>query len=229
MPLSSRDIEEIEKAPLKEPRLTGFLLFIFRILMKFPPTRKRMAESVGGLNGRIFRCWKRKEYEEATRIAIHALEKFRNKKSKILPFMNHHHWWQFMQHGVDSANHIANEELRAKLMDCAKDGIEPFSGYDVAYSFLAFSRWMHESKKYNEAIQYAEIASRADATWAEPDFILGWYGLFLGKGDARQHLVRAVEKDYRVLFRIANDDLCKRYPDIINQLKAKYSDAAQTP
>lgn len=226
MSLSSRDVEKINRAPLKKPRLTGFFVSIARILMKFPPFKKRIAESVGGLNGRIFRCWEREEYEEAARIAIHALEKFRNRKSKVSPFLDHHHWWQFMKHGVDSAKHISDEELRSKLTDYANSGVEPFEGYDVAYSFLELSRWMYQAKKYDEAIQYAEISSRADATWAEPDFILGWYGLLLSKVDAREHLARAVEKDKRILFRIVNNDLCRQYPHIINELKAKYSDAA---
>jgi hypothetical protein len=56
----------------------------------------------------------------------------------------------------------------------------------------------------------------------EPDFILGWYGLLLGIGNAEDHLNMAVEKDHRVLFRIANNDICKQYPHIINKLKEKF-------
>ena len=40
----------------------------------------------GGLNGR-FRLWETKEYEEATKVAIFGLEKYRHKKVK------HCHLW----------------------------------------------------------------------------------------------------------------------------------------
>lgn len=222
MSLTSKDIEEIEREPFKEPRFTGFFASIIRLLMKIPPFKKAISESVGGLSGSIFRYWESKDYEKATKIAIHALEKYRYKKSKITPYMDHHHWWRFMKHGVDSAKHIEIEELRNKLVDYANTGIEPYEGYDVAYSYLEFSRWMYQLEDYSAAIKYAEVASTADKTWADPDFILGWYSLLLGKGKAVEHLSRAIEKDKRVLFRIANNDVCKQYPHILNNLKEKY-------
>ncbi|MEL0585004.1 MAG: hypothetical protein AAES65_09040 [Candidatus Thiodiazotropha sp. (ex. Lucinoma kazani)] len=222
MSLTSRDIEEIEREPFKEPRFTGFFVSIVRLLMEIPPFKKAMSESVGGLSGSIFRCWESKDYEKAAKLAIHALEKYRNRKSKITPYMDHHNWWSFMKHGVDSAKHIENEECRNKLIEYASTGIEPYEGYDVAYSYLEFSRWMYQLADYDKAVEYAKIASVADNTWAEPDFILGWYGLLLGKGKAEEYLSRAVEKDQRVLFRIASNDVCKQYPHILNKLKQKY-------
>ncbi len=223
MSLRSRDIEEIEREPFKEPPFTKLFVSMIRLLAKVPLVKKYISESVGGLSGRIFRCWEAQEYENATQIAIHALEKYRNKKSRFLPFMDHHHWWSFMKYGVDSAKCIENEELREKLIEYANTGIEPFEGYDVAYSYLEFSRWKYHADSYEEAVKYAEVASRSDSTWAEPDFILGWYGLLLSTGNAEEHLGRAVEKDQRVLFRIANNSICKQYPHIVSKLRAKYS------
>ncbi|MDH5639963.1 MAG: hypothetical protein OEY28_01610 [Nitrospira sp.] len=127
-----------------------------------------------------------------------------------------------MKYGVDSAKHIQRKELQEKLIEYANAGIEPFEGYDVAYSYLEFSRWKYHVNSYEEAIAYAQVASRADDTWAEPDFVLGWYGLQLSTGNAEEHLSRAIEKDRRSLFRIVNNDVCKRYPHIIDKLKAKY-------
>ena len=220
MPLTSRDIEKIRSKPLKAPPFTKFVVAVLRLVAKLPPVNRYISESVGGLSGRIFRCWEKREYEKATNIAIYALEKYRNKTNN--PVMDHHHWWSFMKYGVDSAKYIENEELREKLIEYANTGIEPFEGYDVAYSYLEFSKWKHHSKSYEVAIKYAEVASRSDSTWAEPDFILGWYGLLLGTGNAEEHLDKAVEKDHRVLFRIANNDVCKQYPHIVNKLKEKF-------
>src|SRR3989344_1271724 len=223
MPLTSRDIEKITRQPFKEPSFTRFFVSLIRLIEKIPPVKRYIADSAGGLSGRIFRCWENKEYEKATQIAIYALGKYRQKKSKLLPFMHHHTWWSFMKHGVDSAKMIENDELREKLIEFANIGIEPFAGYDVGYSFLEFSRWKYQANHIKDAVKYAEVASKADNTWAEPDFILGWYGLLLGAGNAEEHLSRAVEKDQRILFRIANNDVCKQYPHIINKLKARYS------
>jgi hypothetical protein len=223
MSLSRKDIERIEQTPFKEPPFTKYFVGILRILSKFPPIKKRLDESIGGLSGRIFRHWDKKEYEEATNVAIFGLEKYRDKKSKSLPFMDHHHWWQLMKNGVDSAKYIDNLELKQKLIDLANTGIEPLEGYDVAYSYLELSRWSYQTQDHENAVKYAKISSRADSTWAEPDFILGWYGLVLGEGNAETHLSHAIEKDPRILFRIASNDICQQYPHIVNKLKAKYS------
>jgi hypothetical protein len=222
MSLKSRDIEELERKPFKEPPFARFLVASIQLLAKILPIKERMAESVGGLSGRIFRCWEKQEYEKATQIAIHALEKYRNKKSRFFYFMDHHNWWSFMKYGVDSAKHIKNEELRERLVQYANAGIKPLEGYDVAYSYLEFFRWKYDANSCDEAIKYAEVASRAGETWAEPDFILGWYGLLRSTGNGEAHLIRAIEKDQRVLFRIANNDVCRQHQHIINKLKAKY-------
>lgn len=223
MSLTSREIEEVEKEPFKEPRFTNFFVFLVRLLTMIPIIRKYIANSSGGLSGRIFRCWEEKDYEKASSIAIYALERFRNKKSLFFPFMDHHNWWQFMKYGVESAKWAENKELEEKFIEYANTGIEPFKGHYVAYSFLEFSRWKYKSQDYEKAVQYAEIAAKADETWAEPDFILGWYGLLLSKGNSEEHLNRAIETDQRVLFRIANNEICKQYPHIISKLKEKYS------
>jgi len=223
MSLSSREIEEVEKEPYKETRFTNFFVSLVRFLTKVPIIRTYIANSSGGLSGSIFSCWDQKNYEKACNIAIYALEKFRNKKSLFLSFMDHHNWWQFMKHGVDSAKWVENDEIKEKFIEFANSGIEPFEGHYVAYSFLEFSRWKYKSKDYEKAIQFAEVAARADETWAEPDFILGWYGLVLSKGSSEEHLCRAIEKDQRVLFRIASNEIFKQYPHIIAKLKEKYS------
>ncbi len=223
MSLTRKEIEEIEQKPFKEPPLTNFFVGTIRLLSKIPPIKKYLNESIGGLSGRIFRYWEKKEYEKATKVALFALEKYRNKKSKFLPFMDHHHWWSFVKYGVDSAKYTEDIEHRNILIKYATSGIEPFEGYDVAYSYLEFSRWQYQKQDQENAIKYAKIASKADRTWAEPDFILGWYSLIFSSGNAEEHLCHAIDKDHRFLFRIVNNDICKQYPHIINKLKAKYS------
>lgn len=223
MALSSRDLEKARSKPFKEPWFTRGALFLVRLIKKIPYFKMKIDDSMGGLSGSIFRCQRSGDHSRATKIAIYALEKYRNKKSRFVPEMDHHHWWSFMRHAVESAKQIDDLELKEKLIDLAEHGIEPFEGNFVAVAFLEFSRWKYRDEIYDKAIAYAKIAAEADGTWAEPDFILGWYGLVLGEGDAEEHLTQAIEKDKRILFRVVNNDLCKQYPAIIQKLKEKYS------
>jgi len=227
MSLTSRDIEKIRKRPFKEPRFTAFFIWVIRLFSKIPYIRKKINNSAGGLSGSIFRCWSKKDYKKATEISIFALERFRNKKDWLGPDMQHHNWWQFMKHGVDSAKNIDEPELKSKLIIIADNGPKPYEGYDVAYSYLEFSRWKYQDNNYEDAIKYARLAASADNTWAEPEFILGWYSLLLGKGNAEEHLSNAIDRDKRILFRVANNEVCKQYPHIINKLKTKYGSLAE--
>lgn len=226
MSITKKDIESIQESiqskPLKLPAIINFIFSVLSPISKIPAIRKYIENSSGGLNGQIFRHWNKQEYDEATKVTIKGLEKYRNKKSLLTPFMDHHTWWQFMELGVDSAKNSNNFELKDKLIEHANSGIKPFEGYYVAYSFLEFSKWKYQRQDFEKAIEYAKTASKADSTWAEPDFILGWFSLVLGYADAEAHLCNAIEKDSRILFRIANNDICKQHPHIISKLIAKY-------
>ncbi len=118
-----------------------------------------------------------------------------------------------------SLKKCGDQEKMEEVIKLARNGVKPFHGYYVARSFLAFSHWKYGEGDYDAAIEFAEIAASADDTWAEPDFVLGWYRLVLGGGDAMKHLTQAVRKDHRNLFRIANDPVCRRHPHIIQKLK----------
>ena len=223
MPHTFKDIESIEHKPIATPWFGDALVALLRLLAFIPVARRYLLETAGGLLGRIFACSNNEDYEEAARIALRALGKYRHRKSRLLPFMVHHHWWTFMRHGVASARMIEDIEVRKKFIDFANTGIPPLEGYDVAYSFLEFSRWRYCDGDYAEAINYAETASNADSTWAEPDFLLGFYRLVLGIGDAEAYLSRSLDKDKRIIFRIVNNAAFKQHPHLIAKLKAKYA------
>ena len=223
MALNSRDYESIDKEKFKEPWFTGIALFLLNLITKIPYFRKKVRESEGGLSGKIFRYQGKGMHLEATQTALFALEKFRHRKPTLIPQMHHHTWWTFMSHAVKSAKHIEQEDLKSRLIDFAESGIQPFDGYNVASAFLEFSRWEYRAGNHEKALEYAEIASNADDTWGEPDFLLGWFKLVLGKADAEESLSRAIEKDQRILFRVASNDVCKQYPGMIAKLKRMYS------
>jgi len=224
MSLTKKDIENIEQQPFKEPPFINSLEGLFQFISKIPFVKKYFQESIGGLHGNIFRHRDNNEYELSTEVALFALEKYRNKKSLCLQDMIHHHWWSFMQLGVESATHTENQMHKDKLIDFANSGIEPFEGYNVAYSYLEFSKWSHLNNDTNTAIKYVKKALKADKTWGEPDFILGWYALLFGMDNAELYLSQAIEKDKGYLLHIINNDICQQHPNIINNLTFKYSD-----
>ena len=228
MPLNRKDHKEIEGRDIKNPPFANFFVSVLRHASRVPPIKKYLGETVGGLNGRIFKHWENSEFESATEVAIFGLEKYRNKKSKILPFMAHHHWWSLMKNGVYSAEQSEQPSSMDKLIEIGVSGIKPLEGYDVAYSYLAFSRRMYELKNAKLAKQYALTASEADSTWAEPDYLLGWYAVVFGEGEEESHLFRALEKDSSIFFRIASDPFFKERPSLVRKLKLKYSSVHET-
>ena len=133
MSITKKEIESIQSKPLKVPAIINFIFSVLSPLSKIPAIRKYIENSSGGLNGQIFRHWNKQEYDEATKVAIKGLEKYRNKKSLLTPFMDHHTWWQFMQSGVDSAKNSDNLELKDKLIEYwTKNGISDLEGvYEV--------------------------------------------------------------------------------------------------
>ncbi len=228
MSLTAKDHERILEKPGKARPFYAVLKWVlvplFRPLLRIGFIRRYLAGTTGGRYGAIFACQRRDEHDKAADLAIQALKAYRQRPKGLGGLMHHHSWWQFMHYGVASLEHSGDWDKRDLVIDLATSGVEPFEGYDVAYAFLAFSRWRYETRDYDEAIEYATIAARADETWAQPDVTLGWYRLVLGGGDAMEHLSRAVRKDHRVIFRIANDPVFRRHPHIVQRLKALVAD-----
>ena len=225
MPLTSRNNERVRQKSITIPTYANHLFSVFFVFAKIPFVKRYISNSIGGLQGRIVRCFDDKDYKKAAEIAIHALRRYRHKKSKLFSYLDidHHHWWVFMKLAVDAARMTDSKEFHSEIVTLASEGIEPFIGYDVAYSYLIFSGWAFESGDYERAIEWAETASNADDTWAEPDYLLGWYNLRRNNDEAESHFIRAIKKDPRILFKIEEDGLCKKHPQLIDALKRKYS------
>ncbi len=228
MSLTAKDHERILEKPGKARWVYAVVKWIlvplFRPLLRIGFIRRYLGGTTGSRAGGIFACQRRGEHDKAADLAIQALKAHRQRPKGPGRFMHHHNWWQFMRYGVASLENSDDQDKRNLMIALAESGVEPFEGYNVAYAFLAFSRWQYETGDYDGAIEFAEIAARADETWAQPDVTLGWYRLALGGGDAMEHLSRAVCKDHRVIFRIANDAAFRRHPHIMAKLKSLVAD-----
>ena len=71
---------------------------------------------------------------------------------------------------------------------------------------------------YEAAIEYAQRARAADEEYAEPDFLLGWYALFVRQDDPIEYFRSAIRKDKTYLGRITHDPALKPFPNILEEL-----------
>lgn len=192
---------------------------LLRVLYKFGPLRRAVAKSHGARVGAISGCSQRGEHDEAVALAIDALKAYRHQPAgKFIP-SGSSSWWFLMHLAVRSLEECDDRDTWDELIEMARNGVEPFEGYSFAQSYLGFSLWKYRYGEHDAAVEFAEIAARADPTWGEPDFVLGWYCLAVGGGDPLAHLTKAIRKDRGILFRIARDPLCRQHPHIIQRLK----------
>ncbi len=220
---TKKELEEISESSAKTMAVVDALIPVLRPLVR-PLWRigfigRFFDGTVGGRTGAIARCSERGEHERAADLAIEALREYRHHPAGTWRPSGRDYWWLFMYFAARSLEQCDAPEKRNQVIEMARNGVAPFHGYHVALSFLAFSRWKYREGDHGTAVEFAQIAARADQTWAEPDFLLGWYSLVLGSGDAMTHLARAVRKDNRILARIAQDPVCGRHPHIVQKLK----------
>ncbi|MDH3704196.1 MAG: hypothetical protein OEU46_23100 [Alphaproteobacteria bacterium] len=222
MGLSKKELEETSK---KFPsgrylKVLGFVLGpIVWLLFKIGFIKRRLDRSIGGRIGTISRYTKKGMHDKAIAHAFDALNEYRDNPGGNRMPSGGDFWWFFMSLATKSLRQCDDQSKWDEAIELAKASRNPPEDYYAAQSYLAFSHWKYAMEDYDAAIEFAEVASRADSSWGEPDFVLGWYRLVLGGGDAMHHLTEAVRKDSRIFFRIASDPKCRQYPHIIQKLK----------
>lgn len=83
MALSARDHEDLTRPPEKLLRGARLVSVILQPLLRIPCIRRRVADTVGGISGKIFRHWERKEYQAAYEAAVYALDKYRSEGNAL--------------------------------------------------------------------------------------------------------------------------------------------------
>ncbi len=223
MNVTAKDLEEAERQTRQLTAvivgLTPLIRPVAWLVFRIGFVRRAAARSVGGRIGAISRCAERGEHDKAADLAIHALRAFRHQPPGRVGTGGRENWWYFMALAAENLERSGDPEKFDELLGTAKDGVEPFEGYLVARAYLAFARLKYRTGDHDAAVAFAEAAARADATWAEADYALGWYCLVLGRGDAMAHLGRAVAKDRQIVSRIADDPIWQQRPDVLERLK----------
>ena len=216
---TKKELEDNSKTSAKYMAVVNVLVRVLQPIARLGFVRRLIGRTASGRVGAISRYTESGEHDRAADIAIELLIENRHEPEGTWKPSGRDYWWMYMGFAARSLEQCDAPEKRAEVIEMARNGVEPFRGYHVAISFLAFSRWKYREGDHGAALEFAETAARADETWAEPDFLLGWYSLVLGGGDAMAHLASAVRKDSRMLARIVQDPVCGRHPHIIEKLK----------
>ncbi len=208
-------------------RFDPFFRALVWFIKRFGFIRRRVSSSSPGRIGNISRLAERGEHARAAELAIEALEEQRHRPEAFKSFSGLDYWWFFLLMATKNLEKTGDRKKQEEVIALAQSVAAPSRDYTGAACFLAFARWRFRTGDHQEAIAFAEVAARIDPTWAEPDFLLGWYRLVLG-GDALTPFKSALRKDPKVLFRIASDPVCSQHPHIIASLKAYSKDSLIT-
>jgi|SaaInlStandDraft_6_1057023.scaffolds.fasta_scaffold00039_67 hypothetical protein len=133
-------------------------------------------------------------------------------------------WWYILRFAVTCEQErrlmtfFYDLEAENKLIRLGISGPTPWEGYNVAYVYTSFSIWYFERGLIASAIDMINLATEADLTWAYPEFMLGWYGLFVNDVDPIIHFGEAVRRDWNMLSRIRNDRACQQFPSVIKKV-----------
>lgn len=190
---------------------TGIVL-ILRII---PPFQRYIENSASWMLGMISIHERKGEYEQAMKLARAGLEKCQSSTDALGKW----DWWQFMCHAAHVAHKLNMSEERERLISIAENYGKTVEGYYPACASCYFSRWRYEQGDYDAAIEYAQEAKSADKEYAESDFLLGWYALFVKQDNPIEYFKSAIRKDKTYLGRITHDPALKPFRNIIEELK----------
>ena len=116
---------------------------------------------------------------------------------------------------------IINPDLENNLIELGKSGPGEPIGYNVSYSFVGYSLWLFERARIDEAMDMVRKAALADPKWGYPEYLLGWYGLFMGAEDSIEHFSKAISMDWNFLQRMRKDKTCRQFPELIKEVSKR--------
>lgn len=129
-------------------------------------------------------------------------------------------WWHFMGYAVYCADRLKHDKILNRLLSISEGCRRSYEGSHAAYAYCycRFSRLAYEQEQYDSALRFAELARKADDGSAEAHYLLGYYELFINENDPTPHFNAAIERDPKMLRRIARHPFLNEYPGIINEL-----------
>ncbi len=184
--------------------------FFVKLLLSFPFSGKAIKSSDAYILGQLQLLFANNDYLECLSKSLDFLRKSKNKGEPLL-------WWEFSSIAILSTAKLQNRDTYNELVALLTDHEIPSGKRSVAESLVKLSMLGYFFQDKEGMLKLAEQAKKADESWAEPEFLLGWYQL-PSTGSAT-HLKNAINIDSEYLSRIRSDSTCLKYPEIIKQLK----------
>jgi hypothetical protein len=204
------------------PFLRWMITRIFGFLLWIPLLNRLFRRSFSMLCMYIALLHRNEEYHLVYKFLLQILRSpVYNKESKK------DQWWFFMRLTVAMMQEqqihslLINPDLEHALIDLGKNGPGEKIGYNIAYSFVGYSLWYFEQAEVSEAIEMVKTASLADESWGYPEYLHGWYGLFVGSEDSVEHFSKAVKIDWNFLHRMRRDRTCQQFPQVIKKVNSQ--------
>jgi hypothetical protein len=216
--ITNRALEEVSasRTVRLSKQLVNVIVPIFRWMLRpFPGLRARLAGTVAGRSGALFRLMEKKQFPEAFERALDGLTYCETHRSSF--DMQTMYWWVFMECATLSASELGDHE-RQQVLARAATPPEPGGLYE-ARCLEMFSRWRWSAGSPDEAIDFARRAVMADATWPQSHIILAWYGLVTGKFDPLPRLREALRVSPGSLGEIRANAEFAGFPDLIAALE----------
>lgn len=182
--------------------------FISYLLFCAPVIRDITLRSTSMVQGGAHGFYNAGNYKMALKLALVGLEKTKGMESKNDQWQ----WWEFMKLAIDTGIKLNNESDYEAVKQYALTDYSP-SSREVAKYYLRLSML---GFNFNDKaiVDLAEMALKADESWGEPEFMLGWYMLKENIDAAISHFKKAIEKDASYKERIREDEVCNRYPQV---------------
>ena len=153
-------------------------------------------------------------YEECLDFCLRGLVKKRKKND------SHTRWllMEYIKHSVNSALKLNREvdyiKLRDLILDFPREKL--LVGRELSELILKLSMWGYNFNDRDGILKLAKLAGGFDATWGEPDFLIGWFSL--PDAESVCFFRKAIEKDASYKSRILNDGDCRKYPELLSEL-----------
>jgi len=184
--------------------------FFVKLLLSFPFLGKAIRSSDAYILGQLQSLFANNDYLECLSESLDYLKKPNSKGDQLL-------WWEFASFAILSTAKLQDRDAYNELVILLADREIPSNKRSVAESLTKLSMLGYFFQDKEGMLKLAEQAKKADESWAEPEFLLGWYQL--PSMDSVTHLKNAINIDSEYLSRIKSDSTCLKYPEVIEQLK----------
>ena len=135
-------------------------------------------------------------------------------------------WWSMMQQAIKSGvklqegKNAYDDLVRIVESDCsiAEERL-------AAECLINLAMWGYNFDDLKKCIELTQRGLKADSSWGEPSFLLGWFHLSFDEEASVSYFNNAIALNPEYLKRIEEDSNCINHPNIIKSIKEQQINA----